>query len=156
MTPTTRRVSTRAPSVPPEPDAGSASGSGPDAANAGSRADARPAAGLEDVTAAVRVLARNSRDLVTDAGAVLEREMAMAIEMSERLRDETVSRQLLKQARSLRVQADLRDDAHRVVDLVADAIGVASVSVVRFAERMADEPRPRVASVGTSVEADSA
>lgn len=107
----------------------------------------RPAAGLEDVTHAVRVLARNSRSLIADAGEVLEREVSMAVAMSERVRDEAVSKEMLKEARALRVHSDIRDSAHRVVDLVADAVGVASISVIRFAERMADEPRPPLGEV---------
>lgn len=99
------------------------------------------AKGLDDLTHAVRVLAHSSRDLVTDAGSVLERELAMAVTVSERLRDEAVSEELLREARSLRVQSGLRESAHNVVDLVADAVGVATVTAVRFGEAMVDEPR---------------
>ena len=98
--------------------------------------------GVEDLTRSVRVLARNSRNLVTDAGEVLERELAMAVEVSERLRAQTVSDELLAEARAVRVQAGLRRSAHGVVDLVADAVGVATVSAVRFVETMVDQPRP--------------
>lgn len=98
--------------------------------------------GVEDLTRSVRVLARNSRNLVTDAGEVLERELAMAVEVSERLRAQTVSDELLAEARAVRVQAGLRRSAHGVVDLLADAVGVATVSAVRFVETMVDQPRP--------------
>jgi hypothetical protein len=100
-------------------------------------------AGVEDVTRAVRQVARSSRDLVTDVGETLERELAMAVSISERLRDETVSPHTLSEARSLRVQSGVRDSAHRVVDLIADAVGVASLTIARFGERMADEARPQ-------------
>lgn len=107
-----------------------------------------PGAGLADLTRSVRVLARSSRDLVADAGGVLERELAMAVEVSQRLRDETVSEELLREGREVRVLSGLRASAHSVVDLAADAVGVATVSAVRFGEAMVDQPRrePKVAS----------
>lgn len=116
------------------------------------------AAGLEDLTRSVRVLARSSRDLLADAGGVLERELAMAVQVSERLRDETVSDELLREARAVRVQAGLRRSAHSVVDLVADAVGVATVSAVRFGEAMIDQPRPepQAPAVDTATAAASA
>ena len=112
--------------------------------------------GIEDLTRSVRVLARNSRNLVTDAGEVLERELAMAVEVSERLRAQTVSEELLAEARAVRVQAGLRRSAHGVVDLVADAVGVATVSAVRFVETMVDQPRPARRGEATGEEAEQA
>lgn len=102
------------------------------------------AGGVEDLARAVRTLAHNSRDLLTDAAEVLERELAMAVAVSERLRDEAVSEELLRDARSVRVQAGLRESAHNVLDLVADAVGVATVTAVRFGEAMVDEPRAKL------------
>jgi hypothetical protein len=90
----------------------------------------------------VRVLARSSRDLINDAGGVLERELAMVVEVSERLRDQTVSEELLREGREVRVLSGLRRSAHSFVDLAADAVGVATVSAVRFGEAMVDQPRP--------------
>lgn len=100
------------------------------------------AAGLQDLTRSVRVLARSSRNLLTDAGGVLERELAMVVEVSERLRDDTVSEELLREGRQVRVLSGLRRSAHSLVDLAADAVGVATVSAVRFGEAMVDQPRP--------------
>ncbi len=100
--------------------------------------------GLDDVTRSVRTLARSSRDLLTDAGGVLERELAMAVSVSERLRDEAISKERLKEARSGGIQSGLRESAHRVVDLVADAFGVATVTVSRFSETMIEQPRPEL------------
>jgi hypothetical protein len=97
--------------------------------------------GVEDVTRTARQVTRSGRDLITDVGEVLERELAMAVSISERLRDETVSKAMLAEARTLRVQSNVRDSAHRVVDLLADAVGVATLTVARFGERLADEPR---------------
>lgn len=104
---------------------------------------AAPAAGT--VTDSLKVLARNSRDLLTDVGNVLERELAMAVSLSERLRDESVSAKILAEARAGKLQAGLRDSSHRIVDLVADAVGVAAVSAVRFGDQLVDQPRKRLA-----------
>lgn len=113
-------------------------------------------AGLADLTRSVRVLARSSRDLIADAGGVLERELAMAVEVSERLRDETVSEELLREGREVRVLSGLRRSAHSVVDLAADAVGVATVSAVRFGEAMVDQPRPEPGSTPGDAAAASA
>lgn len=106
-----------------------------------------PAAGLEDVTRALRVLTRNSRELLVDGGGVLEREVAMAISISERLRDETFSAESLQQARSGELNKRLRDDAHRVVDLVADVGGVSAATALRFVEQLVDLPRVQLAAI---------
>ena len=100
--------------------------------------------GLEDVTRSVRALARSSRELLTDAGGVLERELAMAVSVSERLRDDAISQERLDDARSMSVQSGLRESAHRMVDLVADAFGVATISVARFSESIIEQPRPQL------------
>lgn len=99
------------------------------------------AAGLEDVVRSLRVLTRSGRDLVVDGGAVLERELSMAVSISERLRDEALSAESLERARAGKLNAALRDDAHRLVDLIADVGGVAAGSAIRFAEELADAPR---------------
>lgn len=112
--------------------------------------------GVEDVTRTVRQVTRTGRDLVTDVGEVLERELAMAISISERLRDEAVSEELLREVRTMRVHAGIRDSAHRAVDLVADAVGVALLTAARFTERLADEPRPALPREQTSEERISA
>lgn len=100
------------------------------------------AAGLEDVTRALRDLTRSGRDLLVDGGQVLERELSMAISISERVRSETLAASILEEARGAPLNQRLRDDAHRVVDIVADVSGVAVLSAVRFVERFVDEPRP--------------
>jgi hypothetical protein len=98
--------------------------------------------GLEDLTRTAGQVARSGRDLITDVGEMLERELAMAVSISERLRDQTVSQQMLSEARSLRVQSSVRDSAHHIVDLIADAVGVTTLTIARFGEQLADEPRP--------------
>lgn len=109
------------------------------------------AAGLEDVTRALRDLTRSGRDLLVDGGQVLERELSMAISISERVRSETLADSMLEEARGAPLNQRLRDDAHRVVDVVADVSGVAVLSAVRFFERFVDEPRPALQGDGRAM-----
>lgn len=102
--------------------------------------------GLEDVTRSVRALARATRSVGESAADVIERELAMAINISEQIRDRVVSPDMLAEARSEGLPARLRDDAHRALDLVADVGSIAYTSVLEFLERFADERRPALAS----------
>lgn len=117
------------------------------------RSSSPTAAGLEDVVRSLRVLTRSGRDLVVDGGAVLERELSMAVSISERLRDEALSAESLERARKGKLNAALREDTHRLVDLIADVGGVAALSAIRFAEELADAPRA-VRAVDSVEEAD--
>src|SRR5207249_2354815 len=54
-----------------------------------------PATGLEDVVRSLRRLTRNSRNLATESGDVLERELGMAIQISEQLRDSVFAEESL-------------------------------------------------------------
>lgn len=109
------------------------------------------AAGIEDVFRSVRVLARQTRGLAESAASVAERELAMAISIAEQLRDSVISPETLERARREELPARLRQDAHRTLDLVADAASVAYVTVLGFAESFIDDPRPPIG--GTRKEA---
>lgn len=98
--------------------------------------------GLEDVIRSLRRLTRESRNLAVTGTEVMERELAMAITISEQIRNGVLSEEALKEVRTEGLPAQLRKDAHRIVDLVADVLAVGSLSAVRFAEHFADEPRP--------------
>ena len=102
--------------------------------------------GLEDVIRSVRALARTTRHLGEAAADVMERELAMAITISERIRDQVISAEALKQAREEPLPSRLRHDAHRVVDLLADAASVLYVNTIRFVEGFTDERRPPIAT----------
>jgi hypothetical protein len=97
--------------------------------------------GLEDVTRSVRALARTARGLGSATADVAERELAMAITISEQLRDGVFSEAAIKKSRQGGVMASLRQDAHRTVDLVADVGTIAFNSVLDFFENFADQPR---------------
>jgi hypothetical protein len=98
--------------------------------------------GLEDVVRSVRTLARNTRYLGESAASVIERELAMAVSISERLRDSVFSPEALKNAREEPLPAALRADAHRSLDLVADIAAVAYKSLIGLVEGFVDQPRP--------------
>ena len=102
--------------------------------------------GLVDVVRSVRSLARTSRTLGEDTANIMERELAMAISISERIRNDVVSDQALEEARKEPLPARLRDDAHRVLDLVADAGSLLYVNSIKFFEVLTDEQRPVAAS----------
>jgi hypothetical protein len=97
--------------------------------------------GLEDVTRSMRALARQTRTLGGSAAKVAERELAMAIRIASRLRDETISSERLERLRNAELAAHLRQDAHNLVDVVADLGAVMGQSVVDFVERFLDERR---------------
>ncbi len=101
--------------------------------------------GLEDVTRSVRALLRTSRQLGVSTLDVAERELAMAISISESIRDDIVSREALERARHQGVMARFRHDTHRVVDLVMDASSIAVNSSLDFLENFADQRRQPLA-----------
>jgi hypothetical protein len=98
--------------------------------------------GVEDVVRSVRELTRSTRGLGTDIVGVVERELAMAIDISERLRDEVISRETLKRARDMELHGRFKRDAHRAIDLVADTGAVTLLIALDFIERFVDERRP--------------
>ena len=100
-----------------------------------------PTTGLEDVTRSLRTLVRSSRDVASDAIDIAERELAMAIQISEQIRDQSISAEALKNARQNKIVANLRDDAHRVIDLVADVSSLAVTSTLDFVQLVVDERR---------------
>jgi hypothetical protein len=99
------------------------------------------ATGLEDVTRSVRALARTARHLGEATADVAERELAMAISISEQIRDGIFSDEALKKSRGTGVMVNLRQDAHRALDLVADVGTIAVNSALDFLERFTDQPR---------------
>lgn len=99
--------------------------------------------GLEDVVRSVRELARSTRDVGLDAAHLMERELSMVITLSERIRDTTLSPEILHKSRAQPLPAALRRDVHRAVDLVADVASVAYVSATDFFEGLIEERRPK-------------
>jgi hypothetical protein len=94
---------------------------------------------------------RGTREVGEASADVLEREVALAIRLSEDIRDRIVTERMLEEARSDRLMSRLRENTHRVVDLFADATSVAFVSGKQFLESFADERRPSLDSTTQSV-----
>lgn len=105
--------------------------------------------GLEDVTRSVRAVLRATRSVGEASADVLERELAMAINISEQIRDNVVSEKMLKEARTEGLPARLREDAHRALDLVADTGAIFYNNALTFLEKFADERRQPLASLNT-------
>ena len=102
--------------------------------------------GLEDVIRSVRALARTTSELGENSAEILERELAMAIKISERLRDDVISAETLEEARKRPLASKLRKDAHDALNLMADAWDVLFLMGTRFIENFVDEPRPELKS----------
>lgn len=105
--------------------------------------------GVEDVMRSLRELVRGVRELAGDATQVAQREVAMAVKISEQIRDSVISAEALKRVRNERVLADFRRDAHKMVDLAVDVSGVALQSVADFIENFTDQSRPAL-TTGTA------
>ncbi|HEY0549024.1 MAG TPA: hypothetical protein VGF13_05445 [Verrucomicrobiae bacterium] len=108
----------------------------------------RDAAGLEDVMRSVRVLARQARELVGEAGGVAEREIAMVLTVTEDVRDRVLSEEALKRGREQALLKNLRRDAHRAVDIAFDTAAVVFVFGADIVDKVLDRPR---VSVGNSI-----
>ncbi len=106
--------------------------------------------GLEDVVRSVRAVVRASRAVGEASADVLERELAMAIGISEQIRDSVFSEKMLEEARTEGLPARLRSDAHRVLDLAADAGAIVYNSALTFLENFADERRAPLASLNAA------
>ena len=106
--------------------------------------------GLEDVTRSVRAVIRASRAVGEASADVLERELAMAISISEQIRDNVFSEKMLEKARTEGLPARLRSDAHRALDLAADAGAIVYNSALTFLENFADERRAPLASLNAA------
>jgi len=100
-----------------------------------------PPTGLEDVIRSVRALARSTRNVASDSVRVVEREIAMSIDISRQLQTDIFSSSALEEARKEDLPAKFRRDVHNFVDLVADAGSVIFLTATKFLQRFVDEPR---------------
>ena len=100
--------------------------------------DEQTRATVEELSRSLRVLVRSGRTVADASANVIERELAMVIRISEGLRDDILSRELLEHARKEPVPARFREDLHRATDLVADVGAVAYLSASRFLNTFSD------------------
>lgn len=96
---------------------------------------------VEEVFASLRSLTHSGRTVVTAGGTALERELNMAIRLSEQVRDSMITAKTLKEAREQKLNISLRADGHRIVDLAADIGGVAALAAGRIADGLLTTPR---------------
>lgn len=87
------------------------------------------ATGMDELSRSLGVLALSARNLGLSTADMLEREMAMAIAISNQVRYAAISEQMLRRVREEGLPAKLRRDAHEIVDLVADIGFSVAVSV---------------------------
>lgn len=93
---------------------------------------------IDDIRETLSSLANGTTAVVNDVGTALNREIATAIEISERLRNETVSRRVLAEARENTLLTDVRTTAHNLIDLTVDVVGVVVVTTANAVSRYAD------------------
>jgi hypothetical protein len=110
--------------------------------DAATTSNAKTPTGIEDVVRSVRAISRTARNLGEVSAEVVEREIAMAIRISDQLRDDVFSKETLQEARKQNLTAQLREDGHKTLDLVADVGAVMFLTATRFLENFADQPRP--------------
>jgi hypothetical protein len=90
--------------------------------------------GAQEIARSLGALADSSIRLVETGADVMERELALVIRLAQRVRDQVISADLLAEARKQPVPAKFREDAHAIVDLVADVAAVIVQSSVNFVD----------------------
>jgi hypothetical protein len=105
-----------------------------------------PGPTVDDVVRSLRVLTRTGQDLVMDGSAVIEQELAMVISLAERLSEESIPSGTRERVRSGLLNRRIREDTHRVVDLVADVGGVVAAAGVQFIDTFVEPRRPAPAA----------
>lgn len=93
---------------------------------------------VEELSKSLRTLVRSGRTVADAAGNVIERELAMAVHISEALRDDVFSKDLLERARKEPLPARFRQDLHSAADVVADLGAIAYQTFFRFVDSFAD------------------
>ena len=107
---------------------------------------------IDDMLTALRSVGHSGGTVIRASGNALERELDMAVRLSEQIRDSVISPAALAEARENEFSAQMRADAHRLVDLVADFSGVAVLQVAHFADGLLGSRGPSTAAPGESVE----
>lgn len=82
---------------------------------------------FDDVSRSLKAVIRSSQHVGENTLDFVSKELAMAVKLSEQIRDEVFSAELLEEARTNSVAASFRATAHRAVDVAADVGSVAYV-----------------------------
>jgi hypothetical protein len=92
---------------------------------------------FDEVSRSLKAVVRSSQHLGENTLEFVSRELAMAVKLSEQIRDEVFSAELLEEARQNSVAASFRASAHRAVDVAADVGSVAYVLALHAAGALA-------------------
>lgn len=92
---------------------------------------------FDDVSRSLKAVVRSSRTLGENSIDFVGREIAMAVKLSEQVRDEVFSPQLLEEARHSPVPASFRRSAHKAVDVVADVGSIGYLLALRVVDSFA-------------------
>lgn len=103
-----------------------------------SKVDEQTRATVEELSRSLRALVHTGRTVADSSANVVERELAMVIRISEALRDDIFSKELLEKARKEPIPARFREDLHRATDLIADLGAIAQFTITSFVESFAD------------------
>ncbi len=94
--------------------------------------------GQVDVFSSLKALTDSVQRVGIASIEIAERELSMAINISEQLRDGVFSEKALAEARSQKIPGRIRKDAHDVVDLLADVGTVLTINSVSFLEEFSE------------------
>ena len=108
---------------------------------------------IDDMLKALRSVGRSGGAVVSVSGNALERELDMAIRLSEQIRDSVINPETLAEARQQRLHEQIRADAHRLVDIVADFGAVAVLQMIRFADGILGSRSAATTSAGKTAQA---
>jgi hypothetical protein len=98
--------------------------------------------GVDAVARSMGALAESSLHLAETTADVMERELALVIRLSQRVRDQVISEDVLEKAREQPIPARFRQDAHDIVDLVADVGAVLFRASINFVDGLAGTNAP--------------
>jgi hypothetical protein len=107
---------------------------------------------VDEVFSSFRELTHSGGTVLAAGGAALERELNMAIRLSEQIRDSVLTAKSIEQARAQKLNKSLRADGHRIVDVLADVTGVAAAAAVRLADGLLVASRAAVGDAASGAE----
>ncbi len=109
--------------------------------NTATHTENKTSGGIENVAKSARTLLRSLSGLSTTSLKMIERELAVAISVSEQIRDGLVTPLALESTRKKEVVNQFRADAHRAVDMAIDAGGLVLNIGLDFLDKFAEPNR---------------
>jgi hypothetical protein len=90
--------------------------------------------GLDDLLKSLETVTKGGGRLAVSGGNLIEREIRMAVGLSDQIRDSVFSSEALDEVRAQPLYGRLRSDGYRVVDLLADVGGITAQGIIRAAD----------------------